>query len=111
MQNLHFVTETGKARPHGTIRNLIRSHARRGRIKQLKVVAPDLVLNEEEENNIRDIRDQDTKSRSPWMSKSYKQKIQNAQVDRGPGNNAFDTFSILPVGEQGHALALINHCA
>jgi hypothetical protein len=41
-----------------------------------------------------------------------KQRIQNVQVDRGPGNNAFDAFSVLPIGQQqGHALALVNHCA
>jgi hypothetical protein len=103
------VVETGNARPDGIIRNLIRSHARRGKTKQSRVVAPDPVfLNKDKEN---EVTDQNTRRRNPRMSIQCKQKVKNAQVNRGPGNNASDPFGILPVSEHGHTLALINHCA
>lgn len=95
------MAETGTSRPYGTVRNLIRSHARRGGNKQSRAGGSDPLL----------LDDQGTKHRNTRVSMRYKQKFQTAQVIRSPGNNTFNPFSILPAGERGHALTLINHCA
>lgn len=91
-------------------RNLIRLHARRRRAKQSGAVDSGLgTLHEEDgENNT---GDGSKKNQVLCMLTRNSQSIQNMQVNRKPGDNAFDAFSILPISGQGHAESLMNHCA
>jgi hypothetical protein len=99
------VSETGRKRPQGVLRDIIRSHARRkgpdGR-KQSPCTTPTVARDSEDQCSISD--DSDSRSRSRSASSS---EFPFTQV---PTNNSQDPFHALPISEHGHAQFLVKHC-
>ncbi|KAH7363780.1 hypothetical protein BKA65DRAFT_545694 [Rhexocercosporidium sp. MPI-PUGE-AT-0058] len=97
--DLHFVAETGVARPRGTFRNLIRSQARRklrhrpGPSKRARLKSPD--------------GDNDTKT----VQQVDIVKLSNvvAPLVRCPEDNSHDPFDCMVIGKRGRTHFYIKH--
>jgi hypothetical protein len=108
-QKLHFVPETGTSRPSGTLRDLIRSNARRKSRRRPRKSGGLTNLQPRSNEN-------DSKNAHPFGLSGSNSSIQhrsdatNVRFYRGPECNAIDPFHTLPIGEEGQSQFLIYHC-
>ncbi|KAH7364136.1 hypothetical protein BKA65DRAFT_490504 [Rhexocercosporidium sp. MPI-PUGE-AT-0058] len=99
-QNLPFVTETGTARPKGTSRTLIRSHARRKPDSRTK--APSQTVPIVPQNGNSNSRDESTES-------SSHSHVSQPHLSLFPRKAAVDPFQTLPVSDAGNTQFYIHY--
>lgn len=109
LQSLQFVSETGNARPRGSSRQLIRSHARQKRniaASNSRVVSrqnePSDTIKREDSLNCK-IRQQ----QSHPLGKS---KIMDMDLHFGNEIGKIDPFDSLPVASHARVYSLLAHC-
>jgi hypothetical protein len=108
IQNLHFVPETGTARPRGTLRELIRSNARRKPRRRPRQSSRAKLKPRNEENDSKDADEVRLTGRSPVIQCQL--EATKARLHRGPECNAMDPFYTLPISEVGQTQFLTYHC-
>lgn len=99
-EGLQFITESGTCRPEGTIRNLIRSHARR---KPVQIEAPRCV-----EEKQQDELSEPSCGLKPTRARILKiiQSIQRFPL----GNESFDPFNTTAARLKDQTHALVFYC-
>jgi hypothetical protein len=108
-QKLHFVPETGTARPNGTLRDLIRSNARRKPRRRPRKSSGLANLQPRSKENSSKTVDPLELSGSNSSDQSLSGDT-NIRFYRGPECNAIDPFYTLPISEAGQSQFLIHHC-
>lgn len=110
IQGLQFVAETGVARPKGSLRELIRSQARRKRPNRGQKAASKRSSSILRASNKWDQQNEASISTDPYSSGPLTWRDATPRPDRGLASNAFDPFYTLPIDENGNSHFLLSQC-
>ena len=109
-QNLQFVPETGTARPRGTLRDLIRSNARRKprrRPKKASQTKLHPLLVKEKDSTATELFQTNER---PAFLVERQPGVTALSLPRSPERNATDPFYTLPISDAGRSQFLTYHC-